>query len=259
MLDTIIALVARIDVALYFLCGLGILLGFRSLSLSRQLKREALFGLEREAARRLRSRALSTIGSMIALAGSVYVVTNVVKPTLEGIPVASRGEVTATPEVTLPPNMTATLRPLLFPTVTPTFGIIAAEGEGDGPPSTPKSDGSIGCELIGATITNPIPGEVVAGQVEVRGEANILNFLSYKFEINGPSTDDAWATIGTFTTPVASGFLGTWDSTSLQPGSYQFRLVVVDVEGSSPEPCVIPLTIAEQGLQPATTGTPAAP
>lgn len=262
MLDAIIELIARIDVVLYFLCGLGFLLGLRSMSISRRLKKEAFFGLEKEAARRMRGRALSTIGSMVALAGSVYVVANVVKPTLDGMPVVTRdGEATPLPEPTTVSGETATPRPLLFPTVTPTFGIVAPEGEAGAVAAapTPNSDGSTGCELIGVTITNPIPGEVVAGQVQVLGEANILNFSAYKFEISGPSTVQTWATIGTYTTPVASGFLGTWDSTSLDPGSYMFRLVVVDQEGNFPQPCEIPITIAQQGIQIGTTQTPESP
>lgn len=255
MLDAIIELVARVDVVLYFVCGLGILIGLRSLSIGRQLRREAVFGLEKEAARHVSRRGWSTIGSMVALAGSVYIVANVVRPVMEGMPASPIGPKGKGADTTLTPapdaaggGATPTPRPLLFPTVTPTFGIAEPGGEAAAePPPTPGgSTASEGCELIGATITNPIPGEVVAGQVDMLGEANILNFQAYKFEINGPSTGGAWATLGTFTRPVASGFLGTWDATSLDPGQYFLRLVVVNSEGNFPEPCVIPITISER-------------
>lgn len=259
MLDTIIELVARVDVVLYFLSGLGFLLGLRSLSVARRLRREAVFGLEKEAARNVRRRALSTLFSMILLAGSVYLVTNVIQPTLQSMPAAG-GNLTTTPEVASTPEPGVTSRPLLFPTVTPTFGIVVPGEEEAAAPAPAPSDGeATGCELIGVTITSPIAGETVAGQVEVSGEANILNFAAYKFEINGPSTEGAWATMGTFTTPVASGPLGTWDATSLVPGAYLLRLVVLDTSGNFPEPCVVPVTIAEPSTQPLATSTPATP
>jgi hypothetical protein len=257
MLDTIIGLVARVDVVLYFLSGLGFLLGLRGLSMARRLRREAVFGLEKEAARRTRRRALSTLFSMLLLAASVYLLTDIVQPTLQEMPVAG-GDLTITPTPLASPEQAATPRPLLFPTVTPTFGILAPGEEAvEAAPGGAGEEG--GCELIGVTITSPIPGEVVAGQVGVTGEANILNFAAYKFEINGPSTGGAWATMGTFTTPVASGQLGTWDATSLEPGAYRLRLVVFDTEGNTPQPCVVPLTIAEPGARPLPTGTPPSP
>jgi hypothetical protein len=255
MIDTIIELVARIDLVLYFLCGLGFLVGLRGWATSRRLRREAVFGLEREAARAIRRRALNMLGSVIALAGAVYVVTNVVRPAMQEMPSPEGGGPAGTPEALATPEMTGTPRPLLFPTVTPTFGIVSPEE--DAPAEASASEGEpAGCEIIGATIANPLPGEVVAGQVEVFGEANILNFDSYKFEISGPSTGGAWATLSTFTTPVANGSLGTWDATSLDPGSYRFRLVVVDTSGTFPTPCEIPLTIASPAIQPGPTVTP---
>jgi hypothetical protein len=256
MLDTIIELIARVDVVLYFLSGLGFLLGLRGLSVARRLRREAVFGLEKEAARNARRRGLSTLFSMLLLAGAIFLLTNVVQPTMENMPVAG-SDVTGTPELAATPDPATTSRPLLFPTVTPTFGIVAP-GEEVAP--APAEEGAPGvCELIGVIISSPIAGEVVAGQVQVSGQANILNFAAYKFEINGPSTDGAWATMGTFTTPVADGPLGTWDATSLMPGAYRLRLVVVDTEGNFPEPCVVPVTIAEPGAQPTPAETPASP
>ena len=98
MLDTIIELIARIDVVLYFLSGLGFLLGLRGLSVARRLRREAVFGLEKEAARNARRRGLSTVLSMLLLAGAIYLLTNVVQPTMENMPVAG-SDLTGTPDV----------------------------------------------------------------------------------------------------------------------------------------------------------------
>jgi hypothetical protein len=46
---------------------------------------------------------------------------------------------------------------------------------------------------------------------------------------------------------VPDGFLGTWDSTSLQPGSYVLRLVVSRQDGSYPTPCEVSINIVAGG------------
>ena len=252
-METLIELLSRVDVVLYFISGLGTLIGVRGYVNSRQMRKVAAFGLEREAVRKVKRRAVNTLASMVVLAGSVYVLTNVVNPqNLGGLPTQDDSSAELTDLSELAVNMTPTERPLLFPTVTPSFGVVLSPGD---PTPTPAAtlapdSASLGCEINGVTINQPLPGEVVAGQIQVTGEANILNFAVYKFEVRGPSTRDVWVTVGNFTTPVASGFLGTWDATSLEPGSYFFRLVLVNQSGISLDPCVIPITIAAANIQP---------
>lgn len=252
-MDTLIGLIARFDVVFYFFSALGILVGLRGLSFSRRQRKVAAYGLEKEAARNLRRRSLNILGTMLVLVGAVYALTNIIVPGLDETQPLDVG-LDVTPGAPAPAQASSgpTRRPLLFPTVTPTFGVVAQDG---GVVPTPAvtldpSSPSLGCEIVGATISQPLPGEVVSGQVEVHGEANILNFAAYKFEVSGPTTGGAWATVGNFTVPVASGFLGNWDATSLEPGSYRFRLVLVNTSGNFLEPCVIPITIATSGIRP---------
>ena len=95
--------------------------------------------------------------------------------------------------------------------------------------------------------TSPEPDQQVSGQVLVEGQANILDFSQYKFELNGPGTNGQWVVVGTFTVPVIEGILGSWDSTSLPPGSYRLRLVVLRSDGTFPTPCEIPIVVLGGG------------
>ena len=42
---------------------------------------------------------------------------------------------------------------------------------------------------------------------------------------------------------LTNGSLGQWDTTTLTPGDYQLRLVVINTQGQSLPPCIIPLRI----------------
>lgn len=232
--------IARISVVFYAIVGAGIFLSLGGLLRARRARRFAMFGLEREAAQRERRRSINTIFSLVLVAGVVYIIANIVVPNM-GEP---SEEPTPTPFVFVTQEPTPTEMLLLFPTITPTPGIAPAEAAEDVPTSEEPVNG---CEIIGARITSPTPGQTVSGQVPVEGEANILNFAQYKFELNGPSTGGAWVVVGGSANPQPAGTLGTWDSTSLIPGDYRLRLVVSKVDGTYLTPCEVPIVIAEGG------------
>lgn len=246
-MSTLLLFIARIAIVLYILAGAGLFFALRTLLQARRAKRLALFGLEREAALQMQRRALHSIVTLALLIGMVYVIKNIVVPNLsEAAP--EQPEPTAIVFVTQPPTATPAL--LLFPTITPTVGPPPAEvAEATALPETPVN----GCEIIGSTITLPQPGDTVSGQVMVQGEANVLNFAQYKFEVRGPSTDGEWVVVGTYNAPVVSGLLGVWDSTSLMPGSYTLRLVIFRQDGTYLPPCEVPITI---GSRPVPTPAP---
>jgi len=80
-------------------------------------------------------------------------------------------------------------------------------------------------------------GQVVEGQVEIEGTANIESFDYYKFEYRREGdAESAWHWIASFETAVDAGHLGTWDVTGLPPARYSLRLTVVDIEGNYPYP-----------------------
>lgn len=252
---TLIRFIARIDLVLYALCATGIFFAIRQFVVANRSKHLAVYPLEHEAARSRQSRALSTIVSLTAVVAGTYILTNVVEPNLVEPPPPP----TPTPVVFLTQEPTPTPYQALFPTITPTVGLPPAEQEVAEaiPPLNADEETVAGCDILGARITSPVAGAAVSGQVSVEGEANILDFAQYKFEISGPATGEAWAVVGTYTLPVISGYLGSWDSTSLLPGSYTLRLVVLNIAGNYPTPCEVPIVIQGPLVSaPTTTPTP---
>ena len=78
--------------------------------------------------------------------------------------------------------------------------------------------------------------------MRIVGSASIDNFEYYKFEFQDPDSGE-WVFAGRYNTPVEQGVLGQWNSDTVSPGEYDFRLVVVDKTGNFPAPCVIRLRI----------------
>jgi hypothetical protein len=119
----------------------------------------------------------------------------------------------------------------------------------DTPVPSPSSEGDgfggvAACTSAGTRIISPGNGDRLSGVVEVLGTASLPNFSFYKFEIQWPDSEE-WVTLQSFQQPVAGGVLGSWDTTPLvgQPGTYKFRLVVVDDTGNFPGPCIISIVI----------------
>jgi hypothetical protein len=92
-------------------------------------------------------------------------------------------------------------------------------------------------------ITSPKPGAIVKGQVELFGTADIPNFGFFKFEFS-PYGSDVWSTIGADRKITQNSSLGNWDSSEVTPGDYNLRLVVIDNQGNSLPPCIVPLRVA---------------
>jgi hypothetical protein len=234
---TLIIFVSQTQNILYGLVVLGILLAVRGIILARQDRRVAVFALEKEAAKFKEQQAFSGLIGLMLAGSAIYIMANIVAPNMG----EALQESTPTPIVFVTQSASETPALLLYPTITLTPGLPPASfaGTPTPPPGTPVN----GCDIIGATISEPTAGQSVTGQVNVRGEANIIGFAQYKFELQGPSTNGAWIVVGTFTAPVASGFLGTWDSTSLAPGNYLLRLIILRPDGSYPTPCEVPIAI----------------
>jgi len=235
-MSALLQFVGRIAPVLYAIAAVVIFLSLGGIVRAQRTRRTALFGLEREAAQQRRRQAVNTILFMLLMVTLIYTATEIALPNIQGAVV----EPTPTPFVFVTQEPTPTAVLLLYSTITPTPGLAPA----DIPEETEEGGTPVnGCEIFGARITSPSSGQSVTGQVVVEGEANILNFAQYKFELKGTSTGGAWAVVGTFTTAVPEGFLGTWDSTSLVPGNYVLRLVVSRVDGTFPTPCEVPVVL----------------
>lgn len=228
---TLVEFIARIDIFLYVVFGIAAIFAMRNLLRSRREHAIAIYALEREAQQARARRAFRTLILLILVTVAVYLIVNIAYPNIA--PAETATEEDSLVFVESEPTPTSIL--LLFPTITPTLGLGVA---GDQP-----IDEGNGCEIIGSTITSPVPNEIVTGQVRVEGESNILNFGMYKFEVSGVGTNGAWVVVGTFNSPVTIGSLGTWDATSLMPGSYVLRLVTYRDDGTYLNPCEIPIII----------------
>jgi hypothetical protein len=245
---TLVQFIARIELLLYGLAAIGVFLSIRSFALAQRARRNAIFPLEREAVQNRQRRAIGTIIALILLSGGIYIVTNIVEPNL-----IVTNPPTPTPIIFVTQQPTPTDARLLYPTVTPTPGL----PPGANPPTVTPGLAVTGCEF-GRQITSPAPNEAGTGQVVVRGQANIINFAQYKFELMGPATGGAWVVVGTSNTPVFDGLLGSWDSTSLAPGNYTLRIVVSNLDGNFFPPCEVPIVLVGPGgvVGPSSTPVP---
>jgi hypothetical protein len=228
----------------------------RELVLARRESGQSLFGLEREAARQRQVRALL----MLVLVFSILAVTGVivynVAPRLDALP-EPPGATPSGPLVATPPTSGAPL-PGESLTPSPTVPAQLTPGPGATPSGSPEPSPTsaeesptpaptappvAGCEDPNQYISAPASGTIVDGVVQIYGTADIPAFEYYKFEISGDATGGQWEFIAASRQPVRNGQLGTWDTSIRAPGSYQFRLVVVDNTGNFPPPCTIELII----------------
>ncbi len=87
-------------------------------------------------------------------------------------------------------------------------------------------------------LSNPKPGDVVKGIVQLRGTADSdqlgykSGFSFYKIEVGFGSQPTDWTLVNLWHTPVANGVLGTWDTRALANGTYSLRLTTVDASGN---------------------------
>jgi hypothetical protein len=188
------------------------------------------FGLERERARGRLIRAITMLGLVLFGFVAVFVLTTFAGPAL---PVSSRSTVMPTVSLLSTPDMNEG----------PEDGSALATAIGD------ESSSVISCSNPDATLRFPQDGESINGRVDVLGVANIAGFAFYKLEIRGNSVDAVWRAIAAGTKVICGPVcedefvLGTWDTSLVTPGEYEFRLVVMDTVGNAPMPCTISVRV----------------
>jgi 1A family penicillin-binding protein len=88
---------------------------------------------------------------------------------------------------------------------------------------------------ISVAITSPPTGLTVKGDVDVLGTAtfSLQNAQFYKVEYGSGANPSRWITIGSgHPESVSGGRLETWRASSLPPGTYALRVVVVKKDGN---------------------------
>ncbi len=208
----------------YILLFIGLVLGIRQLLLARAEAREAIYGLEREIARRHTNRAITavTLVSFVAIAEFVLIVFLV--PSLPAFAKISTPTMNAlaAPAGTLSSETLSQLTTLM-------------------PGSTPAAQES-GCIPGMVNIISPKAGSELRGSVDLTGDADIPNFGFYKYEFT-PLGADTWSAIEANRQPKQDDNLGKWDTSTLAQGDYLLRLVVTDNQGNEMPACVIPVRI----------------
>ena len=109
-------------------------------------------------------------------------------------------------------------------------------------------------------ILSPTPGQALQGSVVIQGTTRIAGFKSAELSFaytNNPT--DTWFLITLLDTPVVSGTLGTWDTTTITDGSYDLRLNAIREDGSRVTAVVKGLRVRNYTPIETSTPTPVTP
>lgn len=214
---------AEYEVLIYIVLAIGAMFSFRWLFRSWREWQIAVFSLEREFSARRFARS-AVISAMIVVFFCIeFLLASFFIP---GLPADF---FLVTPTLDFISTPTGTLSPEFMTQ-------FAAQGQ-----ETSRPDAA-GCTPGQIELTFPEPGAEIEGVIELTGTVDIQNFGFYKYEV-APAGSDTWATIAAGRTVVNEGSLGRWDTTALTPGDYQLRLVVIDNQGASLPPCVVPVQV----------------
>ncbi len=215
--DGALEFLARYQLWLFGLLGLGALLSLVFFWLAYQRSERTPFGLEKDAARRRQNWALGTLSVLLVLGGVLFGLERYLIR-LDG------GGSAGTPAPEARPTEAATPTPILG--------------------GQPLVVDSSGCANPDVNLLKPGAGERIAGSYEIVGTASIPNFAFYKVEISSAATNGAWVTLAVGNVPRRAGPLGRFDTTPYAPGEYAFRLVATDNIGQAAPPCVIVVSLA---------------
>ena len=220
----VLSFFVRLAPLIFFLLILGLLFGIRRMTQARTETRGAAFGLEREIASHHTRQAISALAIVGFLAIAEFVLVVFLVPNMPALS-----------QLTTP-----TMNPLFTPTNT--FPLEFIQTLGVGTPGVTQTAQATGCIPGQIDFTSPKPGDVIQGNVALKGSASIPNFGFYKYEFS-PTGSDIWSTILADRKPVVDGDLGPWDTTAIATGDYQLRLVVTDNLGNELPACVIPVRV----------------
>lgn len=245
-MSILIKLIADYAVWLYIFLAFIAFLLIRAITIFSRERARSIFSLEKETATARVIRSLIYLLMIVLLAVGVFYVSHTL---VEQVPMP---EVTPTPTPVVDLPATPTTPPLL-PTPTPTGTPLpkatptpfeAVTGLPTASVSAPQNNSAVkspACPNSAARITRPGDGVVVSGYIEIFGSANVDNFDYYKVEFLPPG--GSWNFIQSYNSPVADGMLAGWNTDTVPPGEYAFRLIVVDVTGNYPEPCQVNLVV----------------
>ncbi len=113
---------------------------------------------------------------------------------------------------------------------------------------------------VSIVIISPVPGNVIAGNVQVLGAAVHPQFLQYQLEYAEDNGSNIWfPATGAVQTPVINGVLGVWSTGGLRDGAYALRLRVYLRDGTTLATVVNNIRVQNQAPTPVPSPTPNAP
>ena len=233
------------DTWLYIILGLVALFFLRVMWLARKDRTRSIFTLERETANTRITRAFIGLMIVIGLSMGVYylsLITPTIVPPPQDTPTPTL--IAALPPTSTPPPLLLTPTPSATPTpfIPSTVEIIIETSTPSPPPVSSSRGQSPNCPNPESQIFDPGDGAEVAGVIQISGAAVRENFDYYKFEFRVPGGD--WSFIARYDNAVPEGVLGSWNTDTVAPGEYEFRLVVVDTIGNFADPpCTIRLIV----------------
>ena len=265
----------RNDIWIYIICGLGLFWYLSEFIRARQLLRRASFGLERETGSRVQVNALLFILLLMAIVGGVIYVNTRIQPTLPAEllrPPTPTVDLFRTPLRSPTPltdfleDLNATPTSPLAPTVTLAGTDDVANADSGAAVTTPEAPAndtgtpapdeatqttgatappsSAGCSPL-VNISQPASGSTVFGSVAFLGSATGENFAFYKLEINGPQTNNQWASLigQVISNEVVNGLLGSANFNGWLNGRYTIKLTIIDVTSNEIASCAIQINL----------------
>lgn len=189
-------------------------------------KRNAYFGLEREAIHNTIRSSLTIIALVLLLGLTQFMLVSVLTIKFPGLVQLS------TPTIDLISTPTIPLTEIAGTVVTP-----------QGYDATQTAIAVTGCVPGQLEWTSPRNGDEINGSVELKGTVSIPNQGFYKYEYQQVGKED-WIPIAAGSKTILDDSLGgKWDTSQETPGNYLLRLVVSDNQNNLLKPCTIQVKV----------------
>jgi hypothetical protein len=231
-MDSVIRFLAEFEAPIYIILGIVAVIFLRRILLAYEEKNKAVFGLEREAARRNIAAAATVLILVGMLTAGEFVVATFLVGELDQAPSY------ATPTIDKLMTPTATLDPSLIEvpedaTPTPTR-YPQAEVEGL----------DTNCEAGVLEINKPQHNDHAKGVVKFEGTVNTASLGSYQFDFSTMGEPN-WQTISAGSGVKIEENIGNWYTSELLPGPYLVRLMALDNQGMESDVCIIIIHVDE--------------
>jgi hypothetical protein len=225
-MDSVIRFLAEFEAPIYIILGIVAVIFLRRILLAYEEKNKAVFGLEREAARRNIAAAATVLILVGMLTAGEFVVATFLVGELDQAPSY------ATPTIDKLMTPTATLDPSLIEvpedaTPTPTR-YPQAEVEGL----------DTNCVAGVLEINKPQHNDHAKGVVKFEGTVNTASLGSYQFDFSTMGEPN-WQTISAGSGVKIEENIGNWYTSELLPGPYLVRLMALDNQGMESDVCII--------------------